>query len=108
MQHLGQTRHPRAPGHHPAGPVTSGTYKTGSGGRTLTGVTTAQTLIDPDTTEPGPPWPTKIVVLLREGLLPWQELNVTAFLVERAWPRAIPELIGAPVRGRRRHDATSP
>ena len=28
----------------------------------------------------GPPWPTKIVVLLREGLLPWQELNVTAFL----------------------------
>jgi hypothetical protein len=27
-------------------------------------------------TESGPPWTTKIAVVLREGLLPWQELNV--------------------------------
>ena len=27
-------------------------------------------------TESGPPWSTKIAVVLREGLLPWQELNV--------------------------------
>ncbi|MCF6736190.1 DUF2000 domain-containing protein [Blastococcus sp. KM273129] len=45
--------------------------------------------------ESGPPWPTKIVVLLREGLLPWQELNVTAFLAG-AVAAAIPELIGRP------------
>jgi hypothetical protein len=43
----------------------------------------------------GPPWPTKITVLLREGLLPWQELNVTAFLAG-AVAAALPELIGAP------------
>lgn len=58
-------------------------------------MTTAQTTTtDPDT-EPGPPWPTKIVVLLREGLLPWQGLNVTAFL-SSAVSAAIPELIGRP------------
>ncbi|WP_299957979.1 DUF2000 domain-containing protein [uncultured Modestobacter sp.] len=45
--------------------------------------------------EPGPPWPTKIAVLLREGLLPWQELNVTAFL-SSAIAAAVPELIGRP------------
>jgi hypothetical protein len=58
-------------------------------------VTTVQTAPDDTTTEPGPPWPTKIVVLLREGLLPWQELNVTAFLAG-AVAAAIPELIGRP------------
>ena len=58
-------------------------------------MTTAQTTPDIETTEPGPPWPTKIVVLLREGLLPWQELNVTAFL-SSAVAAAIPELIGRP------------
>jgi hypothetical protein len=58
-------------------------------------VTTVQTTTDAETTEPGPPWPTKIVVLLREGLLPWQELNVTAFL-SSAVAAAIPELIGRP------------
>jgi len=58
-------------------------------------VTTAQITAEPETTEPGPPWPTKIVVLLREGLLPWQELNVTAFL-SSAVVAAIPELIGRP------------
>ncbi|RBY89148.1 DUF2000 domain-containing protein [Blastococcus sp. TBT05-19] len=45
--------------------------------------------------ESGPPWPTKVVVLLREGLLPWQELNVTAFLAS-AVAAAVPELIGRP------------
>ena len=45
--------------------------------------------------EPGPPWPTKIAVVLREGLLPWQELNVTAFLAS-AIVGAVPELIGRP------------
>lgn len=58
-------------------------------------MTTAQTITDIETTEPGPPWPTKIVVLLREGLLPWQELNVTAFL-SSAVAAGIPELIGRP------------
>jgi hypothetical protein len=58
-------------------------------------VTTAQTTSESTTAEPGPPWPTKIVVLLREGLLPWQELNVTAFL-SSAVAAAIPELIGRP------------
>jgi hypothetical protein len=43
----------------------------------------------------GPPWPTKIAVLLRDGLLPWQELNVTAFL-SSAIAAAVPELIGRP------------
>lgn len=34
-------------------------------------------------TDPGPDgrFDTKVVVVLREGLLPWQELNVTAFLM---------------------------
>ncbi|WP_222196131.1 DUF2000 domain-containing protein [Modestobacter italicus] len=49
----------------------------------------------PTVEEPGPPWPTKIAVLLREGLLPWQELNVTAFL-SSAIAAAVPELIGRP------------
>ena len=46
-------------------------------------------------TESGPPWTTKIAVVLREGLLPWQELNVTAFLAG-AIAGAVPELIGKP------------
>jgi len=58
-------------------------------------VTTTQPTPVDETTEPGPPWPTKIVVLLREGLLPWQELNVTAFL-SSAVAAAVPELIGRP------------
>lgn len=45
--------------------------------------------------ESGPPWATKIVVVLREGLLPWQELNVTAFL-SSAVAAAVPELVGRP------------
>ena len=49
----------------------------------------------PDTGTAGPPWPTKITVLLREGLLPWQELNVTAFLAG-AVAAGVPELIGRP------------
>jgi hypothetical protein len=39
------------------------------------------------------PFTTKIAVVLREGLLPWQELNVTAFL-SSAIAGAVPELLG--------------
>ncbi len=60
-----------------------------------TAQTTPDTDTDTDTAETGLPWPTKIVVLLRDGLLPWQELNVTAFLAG-AVAAAIPELIGRP------------
>ena len=38
---------------------------------------------------------TKIAVLLRDDLLPWQRLNVTAFLVSGI-ATALPELIGEP------------
>jgi hypothetical protein len=48
-----------------------------------------------ETADVGPPWPTKIAVLLREDLMPWQELNVTAFLAS-AVAAAVPELIGRP------------
>src|SRR4051812_27210068 len=51
----------------------------------------------PQEEEAGPPWLTKIAVVLREGLLPWQELNVTAFLAG-AIAGAVPELIGRPYR----------
>lgn len=37
---------------------------------------------------------TKIAVLLREDLLPWQRLNVTAFTVSGI--AALPEVVGAP------------
>lgn len=37
---------------------------------------------------------TKIAVLLREDLLPWQRLNVTAFVVSGI--AALPEVVGAP------------
>ena len=54
-----------------------------------------ETLTAGETVDVGPPWPTKIAVVLREGLLPWQELNVTAFLAA-AVAAAVPELIGRP------------
>ena len=38
---------------------------------------------------------TKIAVLLREDLEPWQRLNVTAFLVSGLGP-AVPEVMGEP------------
>lgn len=40
---------------------------------------------------------TKVVVVLREGLLPWQELNVTAFLASGIAASA-PGLVGEPYR----------
>jgi hypothetical protein len=40
---------------------------------------------------------TKVVVLLRDDLLPWQELNVTAFLISGI-ATSDPELIGEPYR----------
>ncbi len=53
-----------------------------------------ETLPAEDGAVAGPPWPTKIAVLLREGLLPWQELNVT-FLAS-AVAAGVPELVGRP------------
>lgn len=44
---------------------------------------------------PAPGFDTKIAVLLREDLAPWQRLNVTAFLVSGLGP-ALPEVIGEP------------
>jgi hypothetical protein len=70
------------------------------GGRTLsrmTAPTTSETETPTDAAEPGPPWPTKIAVVLRDGLRPWQELNVTAFL-SSAIAGAVPELVGRPYR----------
>jgi hypothetical protein len=40
---------------------------------------------------------TKIVIVLREGLLPWQELNVTAFLTSGI-TASTEELVGEPYR----------
>lgn len=40
---------------------------------------------------------TKVVVVLAEGLAPWQELNVTAFLMSGIATSA-PELVGEPYR----------
>jgi hypothetical protein len=42
---------------------------------------------------------TKVVVVLSEDLLPWQELNVTAFLMS-AIATSAPELTGEPYRDR--------
>lgn len=44
-----------------------------------------------------PRFDTKIVVLLREGLAAWQELNVTAFLMSGIATSG-PELVGEPYR----------
>lgn len=40
---------------------------------------------------------TKIVIVLREGLLPWQELNVTAFLTSGI-ATSEPDIVGEPYR----------
>ncbi|MGY1814988.1 DUF2000 family protein [Blastococcus sp. SYSU D00820] len=60
---------------------------------------TTVSLQDVEPADGGPrrPWTTKIAVVLREDLLPWQELNVTAFLAS-AIAGAVPELIGGPYR----------
>lgn len=42
---------------------------------------------------------TKVVVVLRDDLLPWQKLNVTAFLMS-AIATSAPDLTGAPYRDR--------
>lgn len=52
-------------------------------------------LAGPEPGVDGPPWPTKIAVVVRDDLLPWQELNVTAFLAG-AIAGAVPDLIGRP------------
>jgi len=48
-----------------------------------------------DTAAETPRWTTKIAVLLREDLQPWQSLNVTAFLVSGITATG-PELVGGP------------
>ena len=48
-----------------------------------------------DTAVELPRWTTKIAVLLREDLQPWQSLNVTAFLVSGIAATG-PELVGLP------------
>lgn len=48
-----------------------------------------------DTPDEAPRWATKIAVLLRENLQPWQALNVTAFLVSGITATG-PELVGEP------------
>lgn len=50
-----------------------------------------------DTPAEAPRWTTKIAVLLREDLQPWQALNVTAFLVSGIAATG-PELVGEPYR----------
>jgi hypothetical protein len=47
------------------------------------------------TTDELPRWATKIAVLLREDLAPWQALNVTSFLVSGITATG-PELVGEP------------
>ncbi|HQV92399.1 MAG TPA: DUF2000 domain-containing protein, partial [Phycicoccus sp.] len=42
-----------------------------------------------------PPFDTKIAIVVREGLAPWQQLNVTAFLTSGI-SAANPQLIGEP------------
>lgn len=44
-----------------------------------------------------PPFATKVAVLVRDDLEPWQRLNVTAFLIS-GLTAAHPELIGEPYR----------
>ncbi len=48
-----------------------------------------------DTPAETPRWATKIAVLLREDLAPWQALNVTSFLVSGITATG-PELVGEP------------
>jgi len=47
------------------------------------------------TPDEAPRWATKIAVLLREDLAPWQSLNVTSFLVSGIVATG-PELVGEP------------
>ena len=48
-----------------------------------------------DTADELPRWTTKIAVLLREDLAPWQALNVTSFLVSGI-TASEPDLVGEP------------
>lgn len=53
-------------------------------------------MTDP-TPAPAPSFDTKIVVVLRDDLAAWQELNVTAFLIAGITTSA-PDLVGEPYR----------
>ncbi|MFG6402269.1 DUF2000 family protein [Microbacterium sp. P04] len=52
-------------------------------------------MTDPNLTDAAPTFDTKVAVVLREGLLPWQELNVTAFLLS-AIATSEADLVGEP------------
>ncbi|WP_435863387.1 DUF2000 family protein [Streptomyces prunicolor] len=73
------------------------TYKTGAWGgrqsRRMSADTTADTA--PDTFTEPIRFDTKIAVLLRTDLEPWQRLNVTSFLVSGLGSQ-VPEVIGEP------------
>ncbi|MFI1409618.1 DUF2000 family protein [Streptomyces sp. NPDC020707] len=61
-----------------------------------TSSTSNETLENAPAVAPAPVrFDTKIAVLLREDLEPWQRLNVTAFLVSGLGP-AVPEVVGEP------------
>lgn len=57
--------------------------------------TTTETPVE--TTAAGPGFDTKVAVLLNDDLAPWQELNVTAFLMSGIATSA-PDLVGQPYR----------
>jgi hypothetical protein len=71
-----------------------GTYKTGTH-RSIE----AGDMDEPDEALAAPPvrFDTKAVVVLRDGLAPWQELNVTAFLMSGI-ATSEPGLVGEPYR----------
>lgn len=58
-------------------------------------MTTAPTKLEETATAPR--FDTKVVVVLSEGLAPWQELNVTAFLMSGI-ATSTPGLVGEPYR----------
>ncbi|MFJ3671970.1 DUF2000 family protein [Streptomyces sp. NPDC090106] len=76
--------------------TTGPTETTGTTGPTETTVTTVTTEVV-DVLDAGAPvrFDTKIAVLLRDDLEPWQRLNVTAFLVSGLGTQ-LPEVIGEP------------
>jgi hypothetical protein len=51
--------------------------------------------MDEETDPLAPPFATKVAIVIRDDLEPWQGLNVTAFLVSGI-TAAHPELVGAP------------
>ncbi|MBD3777717.1 DUF2000 family protein [Cellulomonas hominis] len=74
------------------------TYKTALSAPAETGCVHQTTTATLANAEPTPVrFDTKVVVVLRDDLLPWQELNVTAFLMSGVATSA-PDLTGEPYR----------